>query len=529
MMFLRNLPLTDEMNHKRVLGAGRLPLLVAACVICAIGSINIYRLTSAIAPRNPWESLEVVEAWRSLKGMPVYELPPQGHATHMYGALVPWVQGEIFRWTGPNNLSGRLLSLVSSLLLVTMLAVCFAGERSIWAIVIAWAALLGVDHRSGHYFAENRPDMPALCLGAGALMLFGWGIERRRLTLVVLGTVCLVLGFFFKQTVSIFAAVPLVALILRGRLPGRSDIVLAGIPLVVMGGVIGSLGFFSEAIHHYMIAVPGAYSINWARAVKYLWELLLDSPLFLVLMAELVIFGEGRRSEDRRVRWLLATLAIAIPFGAISHAKVGGWPNSLLPALLAMMAFCVLRVPAIVARLEKRTQTLAGRLGLGTFVAVLLLMTTYPHLTWGNGLVVPRSRWDKDYRETLAVAGGLPGLVVCPEDPTIPFYGNGYVGLSLFSEKDARSNRGKWPIETPEPVLEEMRRAEFVVDVWEYWGENVDDALLESLGFQPMEVKSIDPECYRIWRKANRLMTGVSPVPLDRIGLREDAQPSSHR
>jgi hypothetical protein len=528
MELFRTLPVTDEMNHKRVFGAGRLPLFVAACLICAIGSTNIYLLTSAAAPRNPWESLEVVEAWRSLEGMPVYELPPQGHATHMYGAIVPWVQGEIFRWTGPNNLTGRLLSLVSSLLLVTLLALCFTGERAIWAIVIAWASLLGVDHRAGHYFAENRPDMPALFLGAGAVILFGWGVERRRFRPVILGTLCLVLGFFFKQTVSIFAAVPLCALIMRARFPTRSEIVLAVIPLAVMGGVIAGLGSFSKAIHHYMIVVPGAYSINWARAGKYLWELLLDSPLFLVLIAELVIFGEGLRRVEGRVRWLLATLAIAIPFSAVSHAKIGGWPNSLLPALLAMMAFCVLRLPQIVKRLEQRTQTVPGRLALGTFLAVLLLMTIYPHLTWGNGLVVPRSRWDREYRKVLEVAGGLPGTVVCPEDPTIPFYGNGYVGLSLFSEKDARPDRGKWPTETPEPVLEEMRRAEFVVDVRDYWGENVDDALLRSLGFRPMDVRSIDQDCYRIWRKADRAVTSASPMLLDRIGLGE-AERTSNR
>jgi hypothetical protein len=473
-------------------------------LICSIGFINLYRLTSATAPRNPWESLEVVEAWRSLQGMPVYELPPDGHATHMYGALVPWVQGEIFRWTGPNNVTGRLLSLVSSLLLVTMLAVCVTGERSALALAVAWAALLGIDHRSGHYFAENRPDMPALFLGAGAVVLFYWGIERKRWPLVVLGSVCLVLGFFFKQTVTIFSTVPAIALCMRGRRPMRSDIVLAGIPVLAMGSVILGLGFFSKAIHHYMIAVPGAYSINWARAAKYFWELMLDSPLFLVVLAELVLFGDRLRREDPRVRWLLAVLAIAVPFSAISHAKVGGWPNSLLPALFGMMAFCVLRLPHIVKRLEERSRTTTGRLALGSFLAVLLLMTTFPHLTWGNGLIVPRSRWDKDYRMTLAVAGGLPGNVVCPEDPTIPFYGNGYVGLSLFSEKDARAVRGLWPLEMPEPVLEEMRKADFVVDVREYWGENVDDDLLESLGFQTMDVESIDPDCYRIWRKTTR-------------------------
>jgi hypothetical protein len=503
---------SEEKNHRRVLGAGRLPLLIAACVICGIGSINLYRLLSATAPRNPWESLQVVEAWRSLSGMPVYELPPEGHATHNYGALVPWVQGQIFRWTGPNNVTGRLLSVVSALCLVTLLAFCFAGERSVWALAIAWAALVGLDHRSGHYFAENRPDMTALFVGGLAVVVLSMGMERKRWPLVILGTACLVVGFFFKQTVSIFSAVPLIALFMRTRRPARSEVVLAGIPLVVMASVILSLGFVSPAVHYYMIAVQRSYVINWPRAAKFLWELLLDSPLFLVLLADFVFLEEGLRRDDPRPRWLLAVLAIAIPFSVISFAKFGGWPNTLLPALFPMMAFCVLRLPQMVRRVEDRTRSVPMRLALGTFLAVMLLMMTFPHLTYEKGLIVPRSRRDKDYREAQRVARGLPGIVVCPEDPTIPFYASGYVGLNLFSEKDARSDRGYWPRAMPEPVLEEMRKADFVVDVREYCGENVDDAMLESLGFETMDVNSIDPDCYRIWRRTNRLLTTVGPT-----------------
>ena len=148
-------------------------------------------------------------------------------------------------------------------------------------------------------------------------------------------------------------------------------------------------------------------------------------------------------------------------------------------------------------------------------------MTTFPHLTWANALFVSRSPWDKDYRETLKVAGRLPGTVVCPEDPTIPLYGNGYVGLNLFSEHDARPKHGGWQVAMPERVLEEMRRADFIVDVQDYWGENVDDALLAHLGFQPMDVSSIDPGCYRIWRKNSQSVAGMSPFRPDRIGRQE--------
>src|SRR5262245_5186897 len=81
----------------------RAPLLVAAGFICVISSLNIARLLPAGCPRDSWEATEVMEAWRSLRGLPVYDLSPDGHSTHFYGALVPWVQGEIFRWVGPNN------------------------------------------------------------------------------------------------------------------------------------------------------------------------------------------------------------------------------------------------------------------------------------------------------------------------------------------------------------------------------------------------------------------------------------------
>jgi hypothetical protein len=223
------------------------------------------------------------------------------------------------------------------------------------------------------------------------------------------------------------------------------------------------------------------------------------------------------------VRWLLATMAIAIPFSVISFAKFGGWPNCLLPALLPMMAFCTLRLPRLLQRLESPSFSTSKRLALGTFLAVLLLMTTFPHLTYERGLIVPRSRWNKDYQATLAVAGRLPGTVVCPEDPTIPFYGKGYVGLSLFSEKDARAVRGSWPLEMPEPVLAEMHKADFIVDIREYWGENVDDSLLESLGFQPVDVASIDPECYRIWEKKNRPRSAATRTAGDRISQSDSA------
>ena len=64
-------------------------------------------------------------------------------------------------------------------------------------------------------------------------------------------------------------------------------------------------------------------------------------------------------------------------------------------------------------------------------------------------------------------------------------------------------------------MLAEMRSADFIVDICEYWGENVDEAMLESLGFEPMDLPSIDPDCYRIWRKTKHL---ARPTVREQIG-----------
>jgi Dolichyl-phosphate-mannose-protein mannosyltransferase len=482
---------------------GRAPLLLAAAIICTITGFNLDRLVRAHSPRDPWEATEVLEAWRSLQGMPVYELDPKGHSTHVYGALVPWLQGEIFRWVGPNNVSGRVLTLASGLVAVTLLVGIMSGERSAGYLAIAWGLLLGVNHRAGQYFAENRPDMTALMLAAVGLLFLGLGQERQRRRLVLLGTACLVVGFFFKQTAAVFAAVPLGALTLRGRRPERSEVALALVPPAVLVGTVVLLRMLTPAVYYYMIDVPKAFALDWPRTVRTIWELLLDSPLFLVLIAEWLVADQGSFRADSRLRWLLAALGVAIPFSAVSFAKAGGAPNSLLPALLAMTCFCVLRLPRLLRRLERDSPSvrLGARALLTSFLAMLMLMSCFPHLTKQRGLIVPRSRFDGDYWNVVSLARGLPGTVICPEDPTIPLYAKGFAGRNIFSEYDTHLVDGEWPAVAPAVALADFPGADYVVDVSGYWQDLVRDPLLRSLGFEPVRDARLDSGCYHLWRR----------------------------
>ena len=228
--------------------------------------------------------------------------------------MAPWCPGyraKSSAGSGPTIPPGRVLTLISALATITLIAVCTRTKGSAWHLVVAWAALLGLNHRAGHYFVENRPDMTALFFTTAALALMGVGLEKRRGISVAMGTVCLIVGFFFKQTASVFAMVPLVVLASRGRRPNRTELVLAIAPMAAVAGVILYLKAFCPAVYHYMIEVPGAYRVDWPRAVRSVWRLLLQSPLFLILVGEWLAADGGSIRKDpecpgswRRSRWL---------------------------------------------------------------------------------------------------------------------------------------------------------------------------------------------------------------------------------
>jgi hypothetical protein len=482
-------------RHSRWLCRGS--VLVAAIAIAAITGFTLFRLVAANSTRHPWEATQVLEGWRSLHGLPVYELSPPGHSTHPYGALLSWAQGEIFRWVGPNNQSVRALSALSAIVAVTLLAIAMRGERSGWSFLLAWALIFGMNHRSGEYFADPRPDMTCLMFATIGMLLLGYGQERRRWLPVVLGSAFLVAGFFFKQTAFIFSAVPLVVLAIRWRRPTLREAFLASFPLAVAFGVVIGLRVINPTVYYYMIVVPKAFGLDLVRSARCLWNLLLDSPLFLLLLGEWIILEKGSLSKNPRVLWLFATLAITIPYSALTTGKVGGADNSLLPALLPMAAFCALRLPRVLRRVEQSASAGYRRALVGSFVAVLMLMTAFPHMTRSYNPLPSRPYWDNEYSRAIALVRELPGTVVCPEDPTIPFYARGYVGYNVYSENDTHLVGGVWPEIPTAAVLAEMRAADYVLDHCHY--SEVGEKLFLELGFEPVKNAPLDPKCYLLW------------------------------
>src|SRR5204863_343872 len=84
--------------------------------------------------------------------------------------------------------------------------------------------------RSGDYFAQNRPDMVATFLSALALICLFSAVRQNAASRAWCGATILVAAFFFKQTSSMYAFVPSLALWFSGerRLRRYLTVILVG-------------------------------------------------------------------------------------------------------------------------------------------------------------------------------------------------------------------------------------------------------------------------------------------------------------
>ena len=77
---------------------------------------------------------------------------------------------------------------------------------------------------------------------------------------------------------------------------------------------------------------------------------------------------------------------------------------------------------------------MAPRALLGGFLALLLLMSTFPHMSQENNLLAPQTSLNLQYFSAISLTAACRDRSFCPEDPTIPLYAKGYARQNVFSE-----------------------------------------------------------------------------------------------
>ncbi len=126
-----------------------------------------------------------------------------------------------------------------------------------------------------------------------------------------------------------------------------------------------------------------------------------------------------------------------------------------------------------------------------------------PRLSTREPLIIARSNHDQAYWKVVELAKNLPGKVICPEDPTIPFYAVGYLGLNIFSEYDTHLVNSGYPVTPAGPRPKELLEADYLIDVFDPSQNILKDANLESLGFEPVMTDDswLESADYKVWKR----------------------------
>lgn len=465
----------------------RVPLIAAALFVVFVNFSLLRARVSHPQPNSPWEAGLVVDASRIAHGLPVYEDPRAGHATTMYGPLAAAALAAVFKLTGANNYAGRLFELICGLVAVTLLAWALLRGQPPTTLLVGWAILLCVNVRSGNWFADTRPDAACLFFSVLALLL----AYRDSWASFAASLFALVCAFYFKQTaVAAAAAIALACVLTRGRV--RLWWLKAAATLAVLPLAILATRAFFPLVYYYMITVPAANPIQTPRLYLVPLALLASVPLFHVALFEWLSSGERL---DKRGAWLSSAVACAFLYSVVSTARDGGGINSLMPAVAALLAFAVWRLPQLLAPADPARLSHARRLLHTSALAVALVVTGL--YSYEDALAITlATHGDEHYASAVEVARALPGKVVSPNDPTIPLYAKGYAGRQIFMEVDAGMRIGV----VPDYALDELQTADYVVQVNKPLViQFIPDSRLEAAGFRPLDYPELRGTAYTVW------------------------------
>ena len=431
-----------------------------------------------------------MEAVRLNTGLPLYD---STHATHLYGPLLTVTLAGVFQITGLNLIAARVvMSLFGGALVILLSAILCRGKPAIcW--VIAVLLFFGINLRTNLILFSIQPDWAAALIATVAL--YFWITRRNSWLRLGVSVALFVCATLFKQTAAAFAGVPIVYVVLWKRRWKFRELITSFIPAtsILLGLMAIRLG--SPQMFAAIVSIPAAIKVYPERALSIALYLFVTFPVFLVALWSV---WPSRNFLSEIERWLFSALVAFVPISIWITCKSGSGFNSLLFAYLSMTALFVARLPTIFDRLRAIPiwQSLVAAIGIGLAV----LISFFWQFDRDVKLLSLR-HGDNKYGAVVSIGRGLNGLVVAPQDPTIPYRAKKYFGRSLFFELDTHAVNGNWPNELPVSLLQELQRANHVITVRGYVPTPLFERSLPQIGFDQVSFPELRDSVYTVWSK----------------------------
>ncbi len=462
-------------------------LLVLALIGAANAFVCFVRLTEP-APLTPWEPAIAMEGVRFTRGLPLYEL---SHATHMYGPLLTIATAGVLEMTGFNLIAARIAFSLCGIALGALLAtlLCRGGRRSWW--LAAFVLFSAINLRTDFIFVSAQPDCVAALLALIALCLWAHPKSSFLLRSVALGL--FLAAVLFKQTSAVFALILPMNVLLRGRPFSWEKLFFACVPALAIGLQIALIYVADPSLFRAMITIPASIHVSVGRVISGSLFLLATFPVFYLGVAAVLI---GPQSITEMDRWIGASLVVLLPTAVWMLGKSGGSYNSLLFAYLAIVALVVSQLPSIMQWIE----SVSVSQGFASTLTLAVALVGSYFFPFDHSLKLLSARHgDEKVEAAIAVIRQVGGNVISPEDPSIAYRANGYVGRSVFFELDAHAVRGQWPATLPAQMDRELDGAKGVIEVRGYVPLPLFRQTLIKKRFLLMEPPALEDSAYTLW------------------------------
>jgi 4-amino-4-deoxy-L-arabinose transferase-like glycosyltransferase len=392
---------------------GALPALALAL---AGGYLLMFVVVALARLTYPFE-LEWIEGvvlehvHRVLAGQPIYVAPSLDFVPLNYTPLYYYVSAAFAAVLGPGFLPLRLVSLLSSLGLLALIAWLVRCETGRWPAGVLAAGIFAATYRRGGAWLDiaRADSLYLLLLLAGACAL-RWDPRRVRGALAAAGL--WTLAFLAKQSAPVVLAPLVIWTLVRSP---RRGVVLA----VALAAGCGLSFAALDAAHHgwfryYVLDVAGRHAIDWTLALSFPLRYL--PPVLIALaVGAAAALGRGARVE-RETREFYACLFAGL-IASAWHLTLyrGGYDNVLLPAYLAAALAGGLGWGWIAAGPPRGAGTSRAPAGPSWRpAATLALVVQFALLVWDPLAQIPTLADRTEGQHLVETLGNLPGRLFIP-------------------------------------------------------------------------------------------------------------------
>ena len=310
---------------------------------------------------NYVDGYTVDDALRLARGEPLYPDPTSApYTVTVYTPVFLAATAALVRLGCDGFVAGRLLVL-SSMLGVAAIILCFGYRRTGWVAVLVAVALL-LHPMQWPWSLVIRPDLTAIFLSVLAVVVAS-GVKSRR-TIAISATLCLV-AVFTKQTAAAAPAAILFSLLARDR---RGSLLFTTIFGLGTLSVAAALQWASHGQFLFQTITANVNPFEIGRAIAMYGRFLATGPLFIPILAVMLVATVRRRQLS--VVGLFALLSM-LTAGAVG--KTGSSMNYFLEPLVAVALWAAIEFPT---DWFARRQPVRVAIGAVAVLAVLLFSTT---------------------------------------------------------------------------------------------------------------------------------------------------------